>query len=134
LVKNKLIYIRILIASVVGLLLLSYLLLLLPTVQEKIGRQIAKNMSQSLGTEFQLDGLSFSLFNRVDIKNVLIRDQQKDTLLFAQTLKLRVTDLLFSSKDPVLGYIGLEKAKVYLHRKSPVWNYQFIVDHFKSKD
>ena len=86
-VKNKLIYIRILIASFVGLLLLSYLLLLLPVVQEKIGRQIAKNMSQSLGTEFQLDGLSFSLFNRVDIKNVLIRDQQKDTLLFAQTLK-----------------------------------------------
>ena len=102
-VKNKLIYIRILIASFVGLLLLSYLLLLLPIVQEKIGRQIAKNMSQSLGTEFQLNGLSFSLFNRVDIKNVLIRDQQKDTLLFAQTLKLRITDLLFSSKDPVLG-------------------------------
>ena len=104
-VKNKLIYIRILIASFVGLLLLSYLLLLLPIVQEKIGRQIASNMSQSLGAEFQLDGLTFSLFNRVDIKNVLIRDQQKDTLLFAQTLKLRVTDLLFSSKDPVLGYI-----------------------------
>ena len=132
--KNKLIYIRILIASFVGLLLLSYLLLLLPIVQEKIGRQIASKMSQSLGTEFKLEGLSFSLFNRVDIQNVLIRDQQKDTLIFAQTLKLRVTDLLFSSKDPILGYIGLEKAKVYLHRKSPVWNYQFIVDHFKSKD
>jgi hypothetical protein len=134
LLKNKLIYIRVLIASFVGLLLLSYLLLLLPIVQEKIGRQIAKNMSQSLGTDFQLDGLSFSLFNRVDIKNVLIKDQQKDTLLFAQTLKLRISDLVFSSKDPVLGYIGLEKAKIYLHRKTPVWNYQFILDHFKSKD
>jgi hypothetical protein len=134
LLKNKLNYIRILIASLVGLLLLSYLLLLLPFVQEKIGRQIAKNMSQSLGTEFQLDGLSFSLFNRVDIKNVLIRDQQKDTLLFAQTLKLRISDLVFSSKAPILGYIGLEKAKIYLHRNSPVWNYQFIVDHFKSTD
>lgn len=132
--KNKLLFIRVLIASFVGLLLLSYLLLLLPIVQEKIGRQIAKKMSQSLGTEFQLDGLSFSLFNRVDIKNVLIRDQQKDTLLYAQTLKLRVSDILFSSKDPVLGYIGLEKAKIYLHRNSPVWNYQFIVDHFTSKD
>ena len=132
--KNKFIYIRILIASFVGLLLLSYLLLLLPIVQEKIGRQIASKMSQSLGTEFQLEGLSFSLFNRVDIKNVLIKDQQKDTLLFAQTLKLRLSDLFFSSKAPVLSYIGLEKAKVYLHRKSQLWNYQFIVDHFKSND
>jgi len=91
-------------------------------------------MSQSLGVEFKLEGLSFSLFNRVDIKNVLIRDQQKDTLLFAQTLKLRLSDLLFSKKAPVLGYIGLEKAKIYLHRKTPVWNYQFMVDHFISKD
>ena len=132
--KNKLIYIRVLVASFVGLLLLSYLLLLLPIVQEKIGHRIAANLSQSLGTEIKLEGLSFSLLNRVDIKNVLIRDQQKDTLLFAQTLKLRISDLLFSSKDPVLGYIGLEKAKIYLHRRTPIWNYQFIVDHFKSKD
>ena len=132
--KNKLIYIRVLVASFVGLLLLSYLLLLLPMVQEKIGQRIAAQMSQSLGTEFKLEGLSFSLLNRVDIKNVLIRDQQKDTLLFAQTLKLRLTDLIFSSKAPVLGYVGLEKAKIYLHRKSPIWNYQFIVDHFKSND
>lgn len=132
--KNKLIYIRVLLASFVGLLLLSYLLLLLPIVQEKIGQKIAAQMSQSLGTEFKLEGLSFSLLNRVDIKNVLIRDQQKDTLLFAQTLKLRLSDIIFSSKAPTLGYIGLEKAKIYLHRKSPVWNYQFIVDHFKSND
>jgi len=134
LLKNKLIYIRVLVASFVGLLLLSYLLLLLPIVQEKIGQRIAANFSQSLGTEFKLEGLSFSLLNRVDIKNVLIRDQQKDTLLFAQTLKLRLSDLIFSSKAPTLGYIGLEKAKIYLHRKKPVWNYQFIVDHFKSND
>ena len=132
--KNKFIYIRILIASFVGLLLLSYLLLLLPIVQEKIGQKIASYMSQSLGTEFKLERLSFSLFNRVDIKNVLIRDQQKDTLLFAQTFKLRLSDLLFSKKAPVLSYIGLEEAKIYLHRKTPVWNYQFIVDHFTSKD
>lgn len=131
---NKLRLIRILVASIVGLLLLSYLLLLLPIVQEKIGRQFARSMSQSLGTEVKLEGLSFSLLNRVDLNNVLIRDQQKDTLLFAKTLKLRVSDLLFSSKDPVIRYIGLEKANIYLHRKTPVWNYQFIVDHFMSSD
>jgi hypothetical protein len=108
--------------------------LLLPIVQEKIGRQFARSMSQSLGTEVKLEGLSFSLLNRVDLNNVLIRDQQKDTLLFAKTLKLRVSDLLFSSKDPVIRYIGLEKANIYLHRKTPVWNYQFIVDHFMSSD
>lgn len=132
--KNKLSLIRVLLAALVGLLLLSYLLLLLPSVQDRIGQKIARNLSQQIGTEVQINGLNFSLFNRVDIKNVLLLDQQKDSLLFAQTLKLRITDLLFSSKDPVIGYIGLEKANVYLHRKSPIWNYQFILDHFKSKD
>lgn len=132
--NNKLRLVRILVASFIGLLLLSYLLLLLPIVQEKIGRQIAHSMSQSLGTEVKLEGLSFSLLNRVDLKNILIRDQQKDTLLFAKTLKLRVSDVLFSSKEPVIRYIGLEKASIYLHRKTPVWNYQFIVDHLMSND
>ncbi|MEY3620287.1 MAG: hypothetical protein RLZZ391_653, partial [Bacteroidota bacterium] len=132
--KNKLSLIRILLAAFVGLLLFSYLLLLLPSVQNKIGQKIASNLSQSLGTTVQIDGLSFSFFNRLDVKNVLVKDQQKDTLLFAQTLKLRVTDLLFSNNNPVIGYIGLEKANIYLHRKTPIWNYQFIVDHFQSKD
>ncbi len=134
LLKNKLSLIRILLAAFVGLLLLSYLLLLLPSVQNKIGQKIASNLSKSLGTTVQIDGLSFSFFNRLDIKNVLVKDQQKDTLLFAQTLKLRVTDLLFSNNNPVIGYIGLEKANIYLHRKTPIWNYQFIIDHFQSKD
>ena len=132
--KNKLSLIRILLAALVGLLFLSYLLLLLPSVQDKIGQRIASNLSKTLGTDVQLDGLSFSLFNKLDIKNILVKDQQKDTLLFAQTLKLRVTDLLFSNNNPVIGYIGLEKASIYLHRKSPKWNYQFILDHFQSKD
>ena len=100
-VKNKLIYIRVLVASFVGLLLLSYLLLLLPIVQEKIGQRIATNLSKSLGTEFKLEGLSFSLLNRVDIKNVLIRDQQKDTLLFAQTLK---TEKTIANKIPFYSH------------------------------
>ncbi len=134
LLKNKLSLIRILLAALVGLLLLSYLLLLLPSVQDNIGKKIASNLSKSLGTTVQIDGLSFSFFNRLDIKNVLVKDQQKDTLLFAQTLKLRVTDLLFSNNNPVIGYIGLEKASIYLHRKTPIWNYQFIVDHFQSTD
>jgi len=118
LLKNKLIYIRVLVASFVGLLLLSYLLLLLPIVQEKIGQRIATNFSQTLGTEFKLEGLSFSLLNRVDIKNVLIRDQQKDTLLFAQTLKLRLSDLIFSSKAPTLGYWFRKSKDLFTQKKS----------------
>lgn len=132
--KDKLSLIRVLIASIIGLILISFLLILLPPIQEKIGHQIAKKMHAMLGTEVQLEGLNFSLFNRVNINNVLIRDQHKDTLLFAKTLKLRVTDLIFSRKDPVISYIGLEKAKIYLHRKTPTWNYQFILDRFQSKD
>lgn len=132
--KNKLSLIRIIVASLVGLLLLAYLILLLPNVQEKIGQQIANSLSKTLGAEIQIKGLSFSLFNRVHVKNVLVRDQKKDTLLYAETLKLSITDLFFSGKEPTIGYIGLDKASIYLHRKNPVWNYQFILDHYATKD
>ena len=30
--------------------------------------------------------------------------------------------------------MGLENASIYMHRRDSVWNYQFIADHFASKD
>ncbi|NCV63029.1 MAG: hypothetical protein EBW49_03695, partial [Betaproteobacteria bacterium] len=64
---------------------------------------------------------------------MLIRDQQKDTLVYTHTLKLRISDIFFSTTAPVIKYIGLERSKIYLHRTSEHWNYQFLVDYFNQR-
>lgn len=130
--KNKLTILRIIIAALVGLVLFCYLLLYIPSVQNKLAQYIAQRFSNTIGTEVKLGKVGFSLFNKLDMENVLIRDQHKDTLLFTKSLKLRITDLLFSDSVPTIRYIGLSGTQIYLHRSSAVWNYQFILDKFKT--
>ena len=130
--QKKLRILRIVLTSLVGIFLLAYLLVQVPWIQNKLIKKAAQSLSANLGTEVQVGHVSFSLFNSIDLDKILIRDQQKDSLLYSNTLKLRISDLLFSSNHPVIKYLGLEGAKIYLHRKSPIWNYQFLVDYFKN--
>ena len=131
--KNKLTILRIFGASLIGFILMAYLLLLIPAVQNLLIKKAASQLSQQLDTEVNVGHVSFSLFNRLDIEDVLIKDTHKDTVLFTKNFKLRLSDLFFSKSDPVIRYIGLEGTKIFLNRHTPIWNYQFLVD-FLNKD
>ncbi|MEO7529961.1 MAG: translocation/assembly module TamB domain-containing protein [Sediminibacterium sp.] len=63
---------------------------------------------------------------------VLVRDQNKDTILYAGQFRVRITDWFFLKEKAVLKYAGLENTVIKLQRKDSVWNYQFIVDYFSS--
>ena len=127
--KNKLTILRIVIATVVGLLLFCYLLLLLPWVQNKLITRVASSLSKSIGTEVKIGHVGFSLFNRLDLEDILIKDEKNDTLVFSKIGKLRLTDLYFSNSAPVIRYIGLEGTRIYLNRSTPKWNYQLLLDY-----
>ena len=81
--KNKLALLRIIAASVVGFFLLAYLLLLIPPIQNKIASTLAQRFSKAIGTEVNLGQVRFSLFDKLDIQKIIIRDQNKDTLLYS---------------------------------------------------
>ena len=127
--KNKLTILRIIGASLIGFMLMAYLLLFIPAVQNLLVKKAASQLSQQLGTEVKVGHVGFSLFNRLDIEDVLIKDTHKDTILFTKNFKLRLSDLFFSKSDPVIRYIGLEGTKIFLNRTTPTWNYQFLVDY-----
>ncbi|RTL49387.1 MAG: hypothetical protein EKK39_10820 [Sphingobacteriales bacterium] len=91
-----------------------------------------KKLSKSLGTEVSIKKINVTLFNKLNLDGTLIRDRQKDTLLYAGALKLRITDWFFLKDSADLKYIGLDDAVVKLQRKDSVWNFQYIVDHFAS--
>ena len=66
----------------------------------------------------------------MNLEGTLIKDLNKDTLLYADRVKVRITDWFFLKDELVLKYVGLEDAYVNLYRKDAVWNYQFLVDYF----
>lgn len=92
-----------------------------------IGR-ITKRLSRDLNTEVSIKRIRLGFFDKLSLEGTLIRDQQKDTLLYAGKLKMEITDWFFIKKDIELKYIGLENALINLHRTDSVWNYQFIID------
>lgn len=99
-------------------------------VQNWLVNKVAKRLSDDLHTEVSIKHVDISLFNSLNMEGTLVKDLNKDTLLYAGKLKLRITDWFFLKDELVLKYIGLEDASINMYRKDSVWNYQFLVDYF----
>ena len=68
-------------ALVVALSASAYLLLLLPPVQNKLRHEGEKALGEYLNTSVSIGSVSIAPFNQLEINDVLINDQQGDSLL-----------------------------------------------------
>ncbi len=118
------------ILGLLALVLLVWLLIQTEPVQNFIVNKITKRLSKDLKTEVSVKHVSIGLFDRIDLQGALIKDLNKDTLVYAETLKARLTDWFFLKDTLVLKYVGLEDAKINLYRNDSIWNYQFLADYF----
>lgn len=94
--------------------------------------KITQSLSKKLNTKVSIGHVSIDFFNKLNLDKTVILDQHQDTLLYAGSLKVRITDWFFLKEQPELEYLGLEQAYIYMHRTDSVWNYAFIEDAFGS--
>jgi len=85
-----------------------------------------------LGTEVSVGRVGVSFFDKMTIEKVMVRDQNKDTLLYAGSLKVSLTDYFFAVDQTEIKYLELNDAVIKLQRSTINWNFQFIADYFKS--
>ncbi|MEY3920813.1 MAG: hypothetical protein RL634_574 [Bacteroidota bacterium] len=109
-------------------------MLKLPFIQQQLIDVATNQLTKTIHTEAKIGGVNFTLFNTFNLKDVLVRDEKKDTLLYAGTLSVNLTDWFFTRKYFTVYHFGLENAKVNLKRTDSTWNYQFISNAFSSKD
>ena len=102
------------------------------TVQTWLVGIAAKNLSKSLGTEVSVGRVGVSFFNKMSVESVLVRDQQKDTILYVGSLKVNITDYFFTRNNNEIKYLELNDALIRLNRRNIKWNYQFLADYFSS--
>lgn len=100
--------------------------------QNWVAKQITGRLSKDLRTKININHVSFTLFNRMDLKGVYVEDQNKDTLLSAGLVRVRITDWFFFKDTADLKYIGLKNAVVNFNRTDSIWNYNFLSDYFSS--
>ncbi|MEJ0102118.1 MAG: translocation/assembly module TamB domain-containing protein [Bacteroidota bacterium] len=100
--------------------------------QNVLVHAVTKHFSQELKTKISIRHISFTLLNKMNLEDFIIEDQQKDTLLAAGKIQVRITDWFFFKDKAVLEYIGLENATIKLQRSDSVWNYDFLAAYFSS--
>jgi TamB, inner membrane protein subunit of TAM complex len=133
--KKILKILSIVLLSLLGLLIVLTILVNINSVQNFLTRKVTNRLSAKLHTEVSIAHVDFQLFNKMVVEGILIKDQQKDTLLYAGKINVRITDFFFLKAHPVLHYVGLSNAVVHLNRPAhdSVWNYQFIIDSLTSR-
>jgi hypothetical protein len=83
--------------------------LTLPSVQTRIAKYFVASINKDFGIHIAIDEVAVSVFGGVKLKNVLILDHHKDTLIYANRIK---TNILDTSKlldgDLLFGDLGLD--------------------------
>ncbi|NRT15960.1 hypothetical protein HNP99_002320 [Flavobacterium sp. 28A] len=116
-------------------MLLAAIALSVPYVQTKIAQYFTKSINDDFGTKIAIDGVRVSVFGGVKFKNVMIRDDHNDTLIFTKILN---TNILEGKKildgDLIFGDIRLEglvfNLKTYKNEKDT--NFDRFLNAFDS--
>jgi TamB, inner membrane protein subunit of TAM complex len=116
--------------TLVVLLLLVWGLIHVRWVQNWLVDRVANRLSKKLHTKVSVKHVNISPFNKMLIEGVLVEDLKKDTLLYAGTLSVNITDWFFVKDNITLHYAGLKDVVVNLNRTDSVWNHQFLIDYF----
>lgn len=126
--------------GIIWTLIVLYLLLIvlmhLPSVQTFLGKEVAEALADKFGTKVEVGKVNLGFFNRIIIDDVMMYDQQGDSLIYASRLSAKI-DYMAATQ----GKISVSSAQIFglranLYRqtaKSPA-NFQFILDSLASKD
>lgn len=98
-------------------------------VQNWLAQKAVAALEKKLGTTVAVKKVDIGFFNKLNLHGFLLKDEQKDTLVYAGNLQLKVSDfIIYKKSKPIISYIGLEDAYVNLYRcdDSTKYNYDFI--------
>ena len=101
-------------------------------VQNWIVSTVSAKLSDNLKAKVSIQHINYSFFDKMDLKGLLVEDRQKDTLLFAGSAKVNITDWFFIKNKATIKYLSLTNTVVNMQRTDSVWNYQFLIDYFSS--
>lgn len=116
-------------------IIVLFLLVLTPPVQNFITGRAAKWLSGKLETRVEIKRLYITLTGKIAIDGIYVEDRAKDTLLAAGELRVNMsfTKLLFSNALSIKS-VELNGATAKIKRLLPdtTFNFQFIADAFGS--
>lgn len=122
--------------SVILILILSaYIALQTSTVQTRIAQFITQNLSQKLDTKISVGKVNIVFFDQVVVNDVLIEDQNADTLFFIDKLTASIDYIKFRERQIALSSVLMANTKAYVsldENRFP--NYKFLLDELRNQE
>ncbi len=121
-------------AAIISLLAFSYLILQNSWIQTQITERIAGRLSKQLNTTISVGKVNIGFFKTLYLEDVLIEDQNNDTLLYAQLIAARIDTLKIKKRRLSISQLTLKNNKLYIQRDSThSFNFSFILNAFDGK-
>ena len=100
----------------VAVLVLSLLLLILiiriPSVQTFLVRIVTDYISNDIKSTVSVGNVNFIFFNRIELKDILIKDQHNDTLIYAPSITAGIRQINLKTNNAKLGKVVIMKPVV----------------------
>lgn len=131
---------------ILGVLLVSLVLvsgmlvcvLISDDVETAAVRLVTAELSNILGTDAHVGAVEYRFPAKIAIKDVYLEDQQSDTLGYIGELNGHFAPLALRKGEIRFSHVRLRDVVANIYQVesegSKVWNYQFLVDAFKSKN
>jgi hypothetical protein len=123
------------IGIIIFLILLVYVLIQVPAVQNFAKDKVVGYVQGKIKTKVEIGRLSLDFPRRLVLENVYFEDQKKDTLLYGGKIRVDIALFKLLKSEVDLSYLELNGIKANIYRLNPdtVFNYDYIVKAFASQ-
>ncbi|MEP6467508.1 MAG: hypothetical protein ABJB05_14460, partial [Parafilimonas sp.] len=118
------------------LILLVYILIQVPAVQNFAKNKVVSYVQNKIKTKVEIGKLTLDFPKRLVLENVYFEDQRKDTLLYGGKIRVDISLFKLLSHEVDVQYLELNGIKAHIYREYPDTNFNFdyIVKAFAGSD
>ncbi|MFN8241587.1 MAG: translocation/assembly module TamB domain-containing protein [Bacteroidales bacterium] len=121
--------------SMAVIFLSCMLILSIPAVQTYLAKGVSKYISKEIQSTISVSRVEFTFFNRVVVKDILIKDRNNDTLLYSPRVSVVLRNINRKAGKLNLGRITVEKPVLALITDTTgLMNLTWYLDLLKSKN
>lgn len=118
--------------SIIFLLVLVFILIQIPAVQNFAKNKVVAYLENKIKTKVSIGSLRIAFPKQIVLKDVYFEDQHKDTLLAGKELRVDIALLKLLSNEVNVNYLELNGIRTNIYRVKPdtTFNYEYIVKAF----
>ncbi|MBK1441890.1 translocation/assembly module TamB domain-containing protein [Parapedobacter sp. ISTM3] len=120
------------IGSIIGLVLLLFVLIRIPAVQNYVVQKVTAYLENKIKTPVRIAHVSLDLPKMLVLEGVYFEDQSRDTLLAGEKLRVDISMLKLLDNTVEIGRIDLQGVTAKINRTLPdsAFNFDYIINAF----